>query len=250
MVAELKELLMMDWFGFISVKAPVHTMAKMSVLPDTFPMSVSAEISLGSANDSDMWSDYKKGEDYSEIFALKEYMPGDRVKQIHWKLSSKIGRTVVKEASYPIEKSLLLFWDKNYEQSADMADAMAEIVSTVARELAAQGVQYTLAWSEDKTVVLEEVDSEESLIRLIPGMIKTGPKPDAGSSTAVFVKSPDARSFGKAICFAAAITQDFVPVCQGENILVTGSIPNVETGLKTIIFTEETYMEDLQAVEL
>lgn len=249
-VAEIYQTLLLDWFGFLTIKADIHGVGKISVLPDTFPMSVSAEVSMAQATDSDMWSEYKKGEDYSEVFALREYVPGDSIRQIHWKLSSKISRPVVREASYPIEKSLLLFWDKNMQATAGMMDVMAEIVSTVARELAGQGVQYSLGWTAGKTVVLEEVDCEETLIQLIPGMLKTGAMPEAGSGADIYSKMKTGATFGKVIYFAPGLSEDFTSLCQGEMTLVLGSVPDTAELYRTVVFAEDTYMEDLQAVEL
>ena len=77
----------------------------------------------------------KKGSDYSETFQLREYVPGDSIKQIHWKLSEKLDKLVVREASLPVQKSTLVFWDKYAENgfSPEEADAMAEVATESTR---------------------------------------------------------------------------------------------------------------------
>lgn len=47
--------------------------------------------------DSDEYSMRHPGDDPSETFALREYVPGDRVRSIHWKLTEKTGEVIVRQ---------------------------------------------------------------------------------------------------------------------------------------------------------
>lgn len=249
-VAELKKLSLMDGFGFLGVGASPKANAKMSVMPDTFPMSVLVDMYSTKALDADAWSEYKKGEDYSELFALKEYAPGDSVKQIHWKLSSKLNKAVVKEGSFPENKSLLLFWDKNTSQTATMADVMAEIVSTTAKELTEQGWQFCLAWSAGEQVLLEEVESSDDLMRVIPQMLKSGGGSRFEKGTAIFARSNYEKQFGKSVCFIASLDEGFVSPCEGCVTVLCADVEAKAEELQIISFSEESYKRDLQAIEL
>lgn len=51
--------------------------------------------------DSDEYATDRKGEDVSEIYAIREYRPGDSMKAIHWKLSARTKHWMVKEFSFP-----------------------------------------------------------------------------------------------------------------------------------------------------
>jgi len=57
----------------------------------------------------------RKGTDYSEIFDLRDYRSGDDVRAIHWKLSGKLDRLVVKEASDPTRYQVVLMPDLGRE---------------------------------------------------------------------------------------------------------------------------------------
>ena len=65
------------------------------------------EGSLVSENDVN----YKhvKENDISEILQIKEYMKGDSIKNIHWKMSAKMGKTMVKELDTPNDNSVMIF---------------------------------------------------------------------------------------------------------------------------------------------
>ena len=43
-----------------------------------------------------------KGSGFSEDYDLREYRPGDNLRQIHWKLSAKTGKVIFREALIPI----------------------------------------------------------------------------------------------------------------------------------------------------
>lgn len=54
------------------------------------------------SHESFEYSSSKKGEDILEIFNIREYQQGDSIKNIHWKLSTKRSKFMVKEGSLPI----------------------------------------------------------------------------------------------------------------------------------------------------
>ena len=50
----------------------------------------------------------KPGGGYSEHHEIREYQPGDKLNQIHWKLTAKTGDLMVREAMEPPEKTIQL----------------------------------------------------------------------------------------------------------------------------------------------
>lgn len=77
--------------------------------------------------DSDTSSPDRRGSDLTEPFRLREYAPGDSLRQIHWKLSSKLDRLVIREPGMPAARTLLVFWDRSGDAAA--RDAQAEACS-------------------------------------------------------------------------------------------------------------------------
>lgn len=60
-------------------------------------------------DESEIFSEYKAGDDPSEIFDLRDYHAGDKPNRIHWKLSSKKGEFIVKDYSLPVDTPCTLF---------------------------------------------------------------------------------------------------------------------------------------------
>lgn len=120
----------------------------MSVLPDTFSAQVSLELPFYQTDEEESYAPDRKGYDLSEIYQLRDYVQGDPIRQIHWKLSGKLDTLIVRDPSLPVSRSLLVLWDKNTAESSPIEmDAMAEAVASVCQELSQNGMIYTLAWT-------------------------------------------------------------------------------------------------------
>ncbi len=78
--------------------------------------------------ESEIYSDTKAGDDPSEIFAIRDYMDGDRMSRIHWKLTAKEDKLMVKDYSLPMSDSCLIIAD-TYTDPAD--PAAPELYDTV-----------------------------------------------------------------------------------------------------------------------
>lgn len=248
---QVNEVILHDWFGFLPTRASCEAKGKMSVLPDTFEPMVMLAVSPSYTEDSDSWAENKRGTDYSEVFALRDYVPGDSLKQIHWKLSSKRERLIVREASYPTSRTLLLFWDKNTaETNGEEMDVMAEIVSSICQEISRQGIGYVLAWTEGQECVSEEINTMDELLQVIPRMIKVGGTTQYGSGAALWAERYGYGGYGKAIYFGKKLPEDFVSFSMEDmTFVLSEAVPSTAEG-RRISYHTETYLQDLQLVEL
>lgn len=55
----------------------------------------------------------KPGGGFAENHELRLYRPGDNLQQIHWKLSAKTGKLILREAMEPVRRPILLTLDLN-----------------------------------------------------------------------------------------------------------------------------------------
>ena len=106
---------LMDYFGILPTRAEAVALARTTVLPELFPMEVTLLASPCYAEDGTV---ARRGEDRSEMFQLREYRAGDDIRQIHWKLSAKTDELILREASQPESRELLLFWDKHHRHTS------------------------------------------------------------------------------------------------------------------------------------
>ncbi|WP_295089302.1 DUF58 domain-containing protein [Ruminococcus sp.] len=104
-----------DPLKIFKFKAGSCISTEVNVLPEGHDISGIVQFTDSVNEDSDIFSEYRPGDDPSEVFDLREYNPGDKLNRIHWKLSSKKDDFIVKEYSMPIDVSCVLFLDlKSY----------------------------------------------------------------------------------------------------------------------------------------
>ena len=245
--ARIAEALMMDWFGFLAVRKKLDLLAKGSILPDSFLINLDLNLAMIEDSSSEDWSQNKKGNDLSSVFELRDYRPGDSLKQIHWKLSSKRNELIVKEGSLPTQKSLLLFWDKNSgDSSPQEIDLAAEVLTSLAQALEAQGRDYVLAWTQGHRLMAEEVKAGDRLPSLIPRVIKVGPAKD---QDLVFESETRLGKFGKIIYLAKEEPVNLVFKDFGHLTYILAE-KNTSNRWRTINYGLHSFEEDLQWIEV
>ena len=100
--------------------------------------------------DSDTYSTSKAGMDVSETYAIREYQPGDPIRSIHWKLTEKLDKVMVREFGLPIDSTVLLALDTSTWAQAQPAgrDASAALFLSAALALVSKGTSVTLGWPQ------------------------------------------------------------------------------------------------------
>ena len=116
----------------------------------------------------------RPGADLTETFQIREYVEGDSMRQIHWKLSGKLYRLIVRDPSLPIVRSILIFWERTGD-SGDLrrTDAQAEAVLTICKTLLDQSMQFTVGWNDtnEQRCVLHGIHDLDDLIGLTPRLL-------------------------------------------------------------------------------
>ncbi|MBR3787786.1 MAG: DUF58 domain-containing protein [Firmicutes bacterium] len=173
--ASANKVSLLDCFGIIGVSCKPEAAAYMTVQPDTFEMEVSLRPDAGTNDDSDVYSEQKPGSDMTETFQIREYVTGDSVRQIHWKLSNKFDRLIVRDPSLPVIRNVLVFWERTGETGdPDIIDAQAEIIVTLCKSLLENSIQFTVGWNDtDRNLcILHEIRDTEELVGIIPRLMR------------------------------------------------------------------------------
>ena len=162
-----------DPFGLIGIRLKQTVLAQTTVQPKGFAQTIFISPDANCPDDSESYAPDRAGYDLSEVYQLREYRPGDSLRQMHWKLSGKLDRLVIREASLPVRRSVLLFWERAQKAVPEGTDAQADVVVTFCRSLLEAGVQFTIAWNDatEQRCVSQQIRSMDELIGLLPRLL-------------------------------------------------------------------------------
>ena len=117
------------------------------------------------------------GEDYD----LREYRPGDPLRSVHWKLSSKLDELVVRETLEPQQAAIVVTYD--HFGTPEVLDRTFAQLCALSRWLLEQDRPHHIQWAAPATGATEDraVDSETALLACLELAFST-PAPLEGRS--------------------------------------------------------------------
>ncbi|MBO5104199.1 MAG: DUF58 domain-containing protein [Ruminococcus sp.] len=105
---------------------------EIAVMPEIHDVNGAISYTDRESEESSVFSENTAGDDPSEIFDLRDYIIGDKLNRIHWKLSSKKDELIVKEYSMPVDVPCMLFLNlKCYEDSEYTLPVFDTLVETL-----------------------------------------------------------------------------------------------------------------------
>ena len=102
-----------------------------------------------------------KGSDFSDVSQIREYIPGDAIKNIHWKLSAKKDVWMVKERLQMSSQKLLVVL-RLEKSSEEAADRTIETLYSFGGFLITNHVPLTLCWWSDRFREIRQETAESS----------------------------------------------------------------------------------------
>ncbi|MGI6175695.1 MAG: DUF58 domain-containing protein [Christensenellales bacterium] len=247
-----------DFFGVFRVSIPSSASRASTILPDTFVPGVSLGNSLGPDADGTEYSTLRPGFDPSEVFAVREYMAGDSRKQIHWKLTEKLGHLMIREPGLPLETTYMFMFETSYppesqRPSAQTADSMAEVLCSLAQAVADMGVPYHIGWQEHASGLFfrTKVQSTDDLLGVLPRLLGAGIFEDPESSIDHYLNEVD-TAYAHIIYITPYLPGDIMDLAEKAGrvtvLLCSGEPWSEETRegkVRVLSFTPDYYEEEL-----
>lgn len=116
----IKKIYVCDFINLFVLRKKSESSNMLIVLPQTPDIDLIQKMSYVISNEESMiYSDKKPGDDPTEIFAIREYKGGDKIRNIHWKLSSKTVDLMVKDYGLPLMENDNVIIDIFQYQKAD-----------------------------------------------------------------------------------------------------------------------------------
>ena len=200
-----------DLFGILPTRIPCKVKKRIIVMPDTFPIELETVLSHSNQDDCSEYAPDKKGADRTETLQIRDYTPGDPLQQIHWKLSSKLDRLIVRDPAQPVDRELMVFLEQSDEvRTPEQADALMEAVVSVCQALTEAGQPFCLAWNED-VIVSIDVANKEQLPEAVSAIMKARRVTSGISGCSLYQKTKANADAGAVLYFCSALHDDPFP---------------------------------------
>ena len=218
-----------DWLGLSCFSCKAADSASLLILPELYPVRVQL---------SDMHSAPRQEENPGQIWrdgletengGVRDYAPGDPVRRIHWKLSAKTDRVLVREEERPLTGYVLLLLETaGYDVVPEDMDGAAEALLSVSRTLAEAGIPHSVSWQDQGDLRWMEIYRAEEFLSMRDALLSAEAL-EAGESvgTAFSRAYPDFRA-DQAVIFSPRPDTDGVSL--RENAAVTLALPRQAEG--------------------
>ena len=168
------QLILFDPLRIFKFKTGRNISTEVAVLPSARDIDGTVSYTDRINEESDHFSEYRPGDDPSEVFDLREYIPGDKRNRIH---SSKKDEFIVKEYSLPIDVPCVVFLDlKCYEDNdytLPVFDTLVETFMSVSQFLIENERVHKIVYYNAKyrEFTEKQVDSPEVLGEIMKELI-------------------------------------------------------------------------------
>ena len=177
----LVEYYVYDWIGCLYLKKKTNDVKKIEILPETHLLMTEIQSTTREfIADSEVYCDSEKGDDLSEIYQIREYVEGDPIHDIHWKLSAKTDNLLIKEHGKPLGCVVLIWIDLFRNNTVkplrgrkhgrkNLPVNAIEMAASVSLSLIEQKCVHMVAWYEEKNdrIIRKRVENEENIYELL-----------------------------------------------------------------------------------
>ena len=171
----------------------------------------------------------RKGNDPSEMFDIREYVPGDDIRAVHWKLSSKTDTLILREASDPSHYNLAVLIDLGLEQenepvSSASLNAAIAYGSGIMEKLVRQRVAFCVVIPTKTGLRVYEIREERDFHQFCAIWYGIPMQKNAGTGFQLFLREQMEQKFTRLLILTAGkYEQDLKGMDQRIGITVIGT---------------------------
>lgn len=216
---EAAEIMVYDLFGLARRKEPCTADTEFTVLPTLFQPEILLGNSAAALPDSDVYAADHPGNDPGETFAVREYVPGDVLRKIHWKLSEKTDRLMVREFGLPVVNEVLLLLETAGSTDAEASNAVTEVFASVSHALLLQGCEHQIGWQGAEGFTLQTVSDEQEFDAMLEALLRLPPA-ENGSVARAFSEFAPHGGFAHVLVVAPQVPAGMQELVSGNRVSV------------------------------
>lgn len=246
-----------DMFGLFSRQLPGKGRGEFTIVPQLFEPAISLESHDMAMPDSDTYSPTKPGSDPGETFAVREYIPGDAIRKIHWKLSEKTDKLMVREFGLPVVNEVALLLETAGAETPDETDAITEVFASISAVLIGADIPHHVFWRDAQTDELRDfiIAAGDDFSFMLEELMELPPKAE-GSVARRFLESYPHCPYSHVIIVGGQIPIGTRDLYNGNRVSILLPQRNSITeglqpdGTHVLSFTVDGYAMDLCRLEV
>lgn len=192
----ISRIMLYDCFGLIGIRCKKSADTNLTIFPESFDIRMTWIPTPDNLEDSENYSQERPGADLSETFQIREYASGDSPRQIHWKLTNKFDKLIVRDPGLPISRQVLVFWERTGDtDDPELIDTQVEVVASVCRSLADRGIPFYIGWNDpDRNLCrIYRILNLDELAGIMPRLLKASGGAHGCSGADLLIRTrPDA----------------------------------------------------------
>ena len=230
----------------------VHTRHGFTLKPKHFDMILDLGSSSSAILESDKYSRIRHGNDPGEVRSIREYVPGDPVKNIHWKLSEKMDKLLVKELSLPVTDDLLaVLGICDQSASYESMDACAAVFASLLAAALKDGHSISACWIDPEKggAIIRKLSTEQQAEQMAEEYLAC---PAAGMQDMLLTFLADSR-YAHIVIVGSDVPDGISALAYGSMItaLVCGQARRGGAdGIAVIGFDETGFEKTLSAIDI
>ena len=153
------------------------------------------------------YSGSRPGDDPGETFDIREYREGDSIRQIHWKLTGKMDRLIIREKSFPVDDTVLILAEAFLpEKDPSTAQTLAEVFAAVLSSFMEQGISCQAGVYDGSTgrFYIEKLRSQEDYENILYLFLRHGGEGDGPRMISEYLHTPGQQRFANYIYITGA----------------------------------------------
>lgn len=159
----VSDIYVKDLMGFFRFQKKVDAETELSILPKQVAGLVYEKTALEQGM-LESEESTKRGNDFSDVQEIREYIPGDKLMSIHWKLSAKRDNLMVKDRVSMSDHQLVVLPELCVNSAKQLAEVLQISYSVILEFISAQTSVRFLYWSQASFEYVEtRIDYKEEL---------------------------------------------------------------------------------------
>lgn len=191
-----------DFFGIIGQKRKVRLSACTVVMPCEQKEDFQFLTKEGFDMESFRYSGARPGDDPGETFDIREYQEGDSIRQIHWKLTGKLDKMMIRQRSFPVDDTVLILAEPYLKEKAPaVAQTLGEVFAAVLNSFMEQGISCQAGVFDHSTghFYIEKIRTREDYENILYLFLRHGGEGEKPCTIIEYLHTPGQQRFANYI---------------------------------------------------